>query len=94
VYGYCEKGDLGSLMAKSGVSGAGSMGAPAAACIHRGHSRARGGTLHSLPYNRPAPARTRLRAQGKPFPEPTLKLWLCEMLLALEYLQVHKVLHR
>jgi hypothetical protein len=32
--------------------------------------------------------------QGTPFPEATLKLWLCQMLLALEYLQVQKVLHR
>jgi NIMA (never in mitosis gene a)-related kinase 1/4/5 len=32
--------------------------------------------------------------QNKNLPEDQLKLWLCEMLLALEYLQVHKVLHR
>ncbi|KIY96566.1 NIMA (never in mitosis a)-related kinase, partial [Monoraphidium neglectum] len=49
VYGYCEKGDLATLMAKN---------------------------------------------NGTPFPEATLKLWLCQMLLALEYLQVQKVLHR
>jgi hypothetical protein len=34
------------------------------------------------------------RAQGVPLPEGTLKLWLCQMLLALDYLQAHKVLHR
>ena len=32
--------------------------------------------------------------QGKFIPEKQLKDWLCQLLLALEYLQVHKVVHR
>ncbi|GBF87695.1 hypothetical protein Rsub_00406 [Raphidocelis subcapitata] len=49
VYGYCEKGDLATLLAKS---------------------------------------------NGAPLPEPQLRQWLCQMLLALEYLQCQRVLHR
>jgi hypothetical protein len=53
-----------------------------------GHDR-RGLATHTVLH-----AHTHAHAQGAPFPEATLKLWLCQMLLALEYLQVQKVLHR
>ncbi len=32
--------------------------------------------------------------QGKPFPEETLRLWLAQLLLAVDYMHRQSVLHR
>lgn len=42
----------------------------------------------------PAVSRGHAAPKDTPLPEATLRPWLCQMLLALEYLQCCRVLHR
>ena len=98
VYGYCSQGDLGTLLARQRVRSARRLRRPRCARLPSAPfptgspmpARRQPAASHLCPYPASAAAAPHTLPQNRPLPERTLKLWLAELLLALDYIHGQK----